>query len=227
MPSPFEVRLLAIEQDYRNRFVVGGLLWAVYDHSQSQGASHMIISGVESALPLYEQIGFEPLGPPVQSGDACFVPMVASLEKIGTTKKRFIELILRKLSRAEKETAEPFVKPQQEVCLLPGPVAIPDHVHQAFHRPPIYHRGKEFIDLFEKVRQTLADLVNAKEVAIFNGSGTLANEVIGTTLAADQGTRGVVLVNGEFGERVEKQAKRFGLKFRTMSWEWCKPLDFD
>jgi aspartate aminotransferase-like enzyme len=119
------------------------------------------------------------------------------------------------------------------LCLLPGPVAIPPAVHRAFRQPPIYHRGPEFIYLFEKVRSTLGQLVGGRDVAIFNGSGTLANEMVAATLAADPGeaaaqrkpTRGVMLVNGEFGHRLARQATRFGLRPRVLTWPWGRPWD--
>src|SRR5204862_76063 len=62
----------------------------------------------------------------------------------------------------------------------------------------------------------------------------LANEVVGATLAADpaeqearSSTRGVLLVNGEFGQRLAKQAGRFGLRPRVLTWDWGQPWDLD
>lgn len=232
---PLEIRLLAIDENHRNGFVTGGLLWAIFAHARQRGATHLIISGVERSQDLYLQMGFEPLGPPVGQGDARFIPMIGCVEKLGSTKQRFLELMLRKMLRqqekqdkqVEKALAEKVAGPSEEVCLLPGPVSIAEKVHLAFHQPPIYHRGKDFIALFEKVRATLATLVNARSVAIFNGSGTLANEAIGATLAAEKSSRGIILVNGEFGERLERQARRFGLDFRALRWDWGSPWDLE
>jgi aspartate aminotransferase-like enzyme len=99
-------------------------------------------------------------------------------------------------------------------------------VRAAFSEPPIYHRGPEFIDRFVKVRSLLGDMVGGRDVAILNGSGTLANETIAVTLAAagNRG-RGIVLSNGEFGERVARQATRFGLEPRMLDWPWGEPWD--
>ena len=77
----------------------------------------------------------------------------------------------------------PSSRGQKVICLLPGPVTIAPEVHAAFHRMPIYHRGPDFLDLFEKVRGRLARMVGCRNVAIFNGSGTLGNEGIAATLA--------------------------------------------
>ena len=105
-------------------------------------------------------------------------------------------------------------------------------VEEAFHQPPVYHRGPEFIGRFAAVRRLLGDIVGGRDVAILNGSGTLANETIAATLAAlhrNSATRGrgVLLINGEFGQRLAKQATRFGLEPRLLSWDWGKPWDLD
>jgi aspartate aminotransferase-like enzyme len=63
-------------------------------------------------------------------------------------------------------------------------------------------------------------------VALFVGSGTLANDVVAAALAADRGSgTGLILVNGEFGARLARQALRFGLKFRTLRQPWGRPWD--
>jgi aspartate aminotransferase-like enzyme/N-acyl-L-homoserine lactone synthetase len=116
------------------------------------------------------------------------------------------------------------------ICLLPGPVTIAARVREAFHRPPIYHRGEEFIDQFETVRRQLSRLVNGRDVVLLNGSGTLANEAIAATLAASGGATthaGLLLVNGEFGERLARQARRFGLNPRILRWAWGQPWDLE
>jgi aspartate aminotransferase-like enzyme len=78
----------------------------------------------------------------------------------------------------------------------------------------------------------LGEIVGGRDVAILNGSGTLANETIAATLAALQrmganAGRGVLLINGEFGQRLAKQATRFGLHPQLLSWPWGKPWDLD
>src|SRR5262249_6368259 len=156
------------------------------------------------------------------------------LGKLAYTNRRFIELFGNKIGRGDEEgnpssagnrnrtlphhkalLAERTDEPPA-VCLLPGPVTVAPLVHEAFRQPPIYHRGPEFIALFKKVRRTLGDLVGGRDVALFNGSGTLGNEIVGATLAAREGAgRGLLLVNGEFGERLTRQASRFGLAPRV------------
>jgi len=51
------------------------------------------------------------------------------------------------------------------------------------------------------------------------GSGTLANDAVAASLSLTQG-RGLVLSNGEFGERLVDHARRFGLTFETLGKGW-------
>ncbi|MEX0676865.1 MAG: GNAT family N-acetyltransferase [Pirellulales bacterium] len=120
------------------------------------------------------------------------------------------------------------------VSLLPGPVAVSPAVRAAFESRPVNHRHPEFIARFENVRQVLGKLVGGRQVALLHGSGTLANETIAAALAAEieptpnvsprhSSTRGVILINGEFGHRLADEAERFGLSPRVLSWAWGKP----
>lgn len=218
---PMEVRLLAIEPGKRKTTLCFGLLFVLYQHAQKLGYTHLFISAVKERIPLYRRLGFEQLGPPVAQGRAAFAPMVLT---VGRLPKKVEQMRLQwashidRLARLGKET----------ICLLPGPVTTAPAVRAAFHLPPIYHRGPEFIELYQKVRRTLGDLVGGRDVALLNGSGTLANEAVAATMAADDSVgRGLLLVNGEFGERLACQAKRFGLAPRQLSWTWGQPWDLD
>lgn len=236
---PLEVRLLAVDQEKRGTFVLAGMVYELWLYAREKGITHLFISGVKERLKLYEQLGFEAIGPPVASGKAVFIPMVCEVANIQPKRQRMFELWLRRLQKRNEQhlpdeqqpewVAEPSPTPhtaQNMVCLLPGPVTIAQAVHDAFHRPPIYHRGPEFLDLYEQVRDRLAKMTHSRNVAVLNGSGTLANEVVAATLAAEaRPSRGLLLVNGEFGFRLSRQAARFGLTFDTLSWEWGEPWD--
>jgi aspartate aminotransferase-like enzyme/predicted N-acetyltransferase YhbS len=224
---PLEVRLLAVEPDERHSTLFAGLAWSLYTHAREHGYTDLYISGVTDRVRLYRRLGFEPLGPAVQSGNAEFVPMGVSLARLQAVMERSI-----RMWRDHVERLAPAATP---VCLLPGPVTTSAAVRRAFSEPPIYHRGPEFVALFEKVRQTLTELTHARDVALFNGSGTLANEAVAATLGAEYGWRsavggatphvpsGLILVNGEFGERLVKQAARHALPLRTLRWPWGQP----
>lgn len=227
-----EIRLLAVEPEERNTNVFFGLIYLLYRFCRDQGYTNLFISGVEDRQAMYEEIGFQPIGPAVKCGPTAFVPMMMVFDRL----PRRIE---RMKVRWEAHVAEfgntgngfmPEGPDREEVCLLPGPVTTSPAVQQAFHQPPIYHRGPAFIRRFAAVRRLLGEIVGGRDVAILNGSGTLANETIAATLAALQrgqnaAGRGVLLINGEFGHRLSKQATRFGLQPRLLSWDWGKPWD--
>jgi aspartate aminotransferase-like enzyme len=71
-------------------------------------------------------------------------------------------------------------------------------------------------------------LTNAAGLALTVGSGTLANEAIGASLAVDPMSKhGLMLVNGEFGRRIDKQVQRFGMKPPVLEWPWGQPWDLE
>jgi aspartate aminotransferase-like enzyme len=115
-----------------------------------------------------------------------------------------------------------------EIYLVPGPVTVSPQVQAAWRMPPLYHRETEFIELFEKIRTQLGVLAGSRDVALFLGSGTLANEVVAATLAASENPgRGLILSNGAFGERLAVQAAGFGLSPRVLTAPWGCPWDLD
>jgi aspartate aminotransferase-like enzyme len=109
------------------------------------------------------------------------------------------------------------------VNLLPGPVEISQEVVAAFRRLPVSHRGDEFMADFQVLKTKLSQFVNAKYAEVITGSGTLANEVIAAQLAQLQG-RGLILINGEFGERLLSHAQRIKLDFETVVFPWGQPF---
>jgi aspartate aminotransferase-like enzyme len=239
---PLEVRLLAVDPGERNGIVLGGLLWSFYEHARDNGFTDLFISGVTNRTELYERLGFEALGPAVRSGEADFVPMSVAFPRLQAQLQKLIPLWKRHLRRlaTPDDAASEDVRPANEgrapatepVCLLPGPVSIAPVVRAAFQQPPIYHRGAEFVAHFEQTRRQLAEMTGSAQVALLNGSGTLGNECVAATLAAEVPSgrhkpRGVILVNGEFGQRLVRQAARFGLEPRVLNWPWGQPWDLD
>lgn len=109
----------------------------------------------------------------------------------------------------------------KKVNLLPGPVEINEEVKKEFEKPSISHRCKTFINDFNTTKELLCKYVNAKEVQIFTGSGTLANDAIAAQIS-DFNERGLILVLGEFSERLIEIAKRHKLNFKVLSVEWGK-----
>jgi len=220
---PLEVRLLALEPGERNSTLFFGLVWTLYEYATARNYTHLFISGIEERQDLYERLGFVPLGPRVKSGNAWFVPMALTIGQLPFRIERVKKLWETHLAHHGESKRD---RAARNVCLLPGPVTMSDAVQKAFHQPPIYHRGSEFIARFVAVRQRLSTLVGGREVAILNGSGTLGNEAMLAALATESQSgpgRGIVLINGEFGSRLARQATRFGLQPRILSWEWGQP----
>jgi aspartate aminotransferase-like enzyme len=233
---PLEVRLLAVEPDERNGFTLTGLLWMLYGYARERGSTDLFISAVAEQVKLYRHLGFAALGPPVPCGAASFVPMRMGLSQIQARHEQTIRRWRRHLERAGEGTPSPVspVSPASPpLSLLPGPVAMASAVRAAFAEPPLYHREPAFLDRYEELRRRLGELVGGREVALWNGSGTLANEAVAATLAAElpatsgngRGTFGVVLANGEFGQRLARQAIRCGLHPRVLTWEWGRPWE--
>lgn len=66
-------------------------------------------------------------------------------------------------------------------------------------------------------------MTKAKRVQIMLGTGTLANDAIALQLRSLKG-KGLVLANGEFGNRLIEQAKRAHLNFDTYKKEMAEPF---
>jgi aspartate aminotransferase-like enzyme len=110
------------------------------------------------------------------------------------------------------------------VNFLPGPVAIRREVRRAFEQAPESHRCAAFKNDFAATKRLLCALTGARSVALLAGSGTLANDVVAGQLSLLPG-RGLVLTNGEFGERLAEQARRFRLDFERLDFAWGEAFD--
>lgn len=108
---------------------------------------------------------------------------------------------------------------------LTGPVALRSEVREAFLAPPVSHRDPAFITMMHRTRATLASLVNASHVALMVGSGTLANDAVAAQLRCIEGS-GLILSNGEFGERLIDHARRWNLRFVEEQRDWGQPFDW-
>jgi len=212
-----ELRLLAVTPEHRNSRVFQGLLLKVCDYCEGRGYDLAIMSGTTRQLRLYTQLGFIPFGPLVGAGEALFQPMYLTLSA-------FMDLKAR--SRTFLHLAPPPASGRDHIALLPGPVAISQPVKLSFSSPPISHRSKIFMEDFAQTKLMLCRLVGARHAEILLGSGTLANDVIAGQLSLLSG-KGLVLSNGEFGNRLIDHASRFRLRFRTLKCEWGQAFDPD
>jgi aspartate aminotransferase-like enzyme len=206
-----EIRLLSVEKEFRNGQVFRGLTALMWQFGTEHGYDLGVISGTTRQQKLYRHLGFVPFGPQVGKGEATFQPMYLTLEKFEKQAEVFLRQPLR---------------PHRPVSFLPGPVTIPQQVRKAFERAPESHRSDFFIADFQKTRGRLCQLVRACNVQIMIGSGTLANDAVAAQLTLEK-KPGLILSNGEFGERLVDQAKRFGLTFDTLKFPWGHAFDLD
>jgi len=206
-----EFRLLTVERNRRFSSILKGLLRATLQHAMNQGYDLGIISGTTLQLKLYRHLGFEEFGPLVGSEDAKFQPMFITYRMLKDKDKMLLP------SQTHQEERK------QLVNLLPGPVAVNDSVAEAFTEIPISSRADNFVTDFHKLKRLLCELVNASNVEIFLGSGTLANDVVAGQLALLHG-HGLMLSNGEFGDRLVNHATGFKLSFDKLSLKWGDEL---
>lgn len=209
-----EIRLLAVDRKHRGAQVLQGILALLWQHGIEKGYGLAIISGTTRQFKLYQHLGFVPFGPLVGTGEAQFQPMYITLETFESTAREFLR---SSPSRSFQPSAVNF---------LPGPVAIRREVRRAFEQAPESHRADAFMKDFHSTKQILCGLVEAANVQLLLGSGTLANDVIGGQTSLLQ-RPGVVLSNGEFGDRLIDQARRFRLDFEALQFAWGDALDLE
>jgi len=201
-----EIRLLAARKSIRKTRIIHSLFAETACYCQGQKYDLALICGVLEQLKLYRHIGFVPFGPVVGTGRASFQPMYLTVETHAASKTSFID------------TRE---KP---VNLLPGPIDLSAPVLRSLTAAPLSHRSDAYLQLHRDTQKRLQKLVGAGHVQIFTGSGTLANDVIAGQLSLLPG-KGLILSNGEFGERLIEQARCFGLTFETLSLPWGRPYE--
>ncbi|HEX3127265.1 MAG TPA: GNAT family N-acetyltransferase, partial [Thermoanaerobaculia bacterium] len=203
--SVCEARLLAVARERRRGPVFRGLMRLVVEHGRHLGCDLAVVSATVRQLKLYNHLGFTPFGPLVGTPEASFQPMYVTLEAI-------------------QEKGRAFAAPQ--VRLLPGPVSFHPDVLAAFAAPPVSHRGLEFSGALRHVKARLRDMTGAGRVALLFGSGTLANDAVAARLSVEVG-RGLVLSNGEFGDRLADHARRWKLPHTVQRSDWGALLDYD
>jgi hypothetical protein len=89
--SVCEVRLLAVEKEFRTGQVFPGLLLFLWRYGIQQGYDLAIISGTTRQLKLYRHLGFTPFGPLVGTGTTLFQPMYMTKETFEARAKEFLQ----------------------------------------------------------------------------------------------------------------------------------------
>ena len=114
----------------------------------------------------------------------------------------------------------------QIINFMPGPVNLHQQVKDVYSSTFLSHRSAKFYNDVNAFKHDLCGFVNAKNVAFFVGSGSLANEVVAQYLKQLQG-KGLILINGEFGKRLKEQATHIELNFDTYVKELGSGFDYD
>lgn len=212
-----EIRLLAVERDHRRGRILQELIARLVQYCESQGYDLAIASGTVRQMKLYKHLGCVPFGPLVGTPDARFQPMYLALEAIKEVQER---------SKGFSRSPPTPSVVQTYVNLLPGPVGISREVRQVFGDVPVSHRSDRFVEDFQHTKRLLCQLVGSRYVEILMGSGTLVNDATAAQLSLNS-RHGLILSNGEFGNRLIDHATRFGLSFETLQVDWGATFDRD
>lgn len=196
-----EIRLLAVRKEYRTGRVFLKLAQALYSFAYEKGYSAAVISGTTREEKMYKQMGFTQFAPAVGAEEAKFLPMVL-------TRQQFELSLQQRLTKGSS-------------TFYPGPVKQLEDMGYS----DISHRSLTFQALFQRMRKGLLQISQANYVATIVGTGTLANDVLLGQLKGQNLGRGLILSNGEFGERLIKQAKQWALAFDTIQNAWGDPFD--
>lgn len=200
-----EVRLLSVRKQFRKTKVMYGLIKKAFQYITLNEYDVLVISGILNQQKLYKHIGFIPFGDVVGKDNAKFQPMYITRDSF-------------KLHSLLQE--------QTQVSLLPGPVEISSNVKEAFSSIPLSHRSENFKNIFDDTKRMLCSLVNAKNVEIFTGSGTLANDVICLEIAK-LNRKGLILSNGEFGNRLIEHGNCNALDFISYGVPWGEAFNWE
>jgi aspartate aminotransferase-like enzyme len=215
--SVCEIRLLSVRKERRRRKVLLGLFTMLASHCEKMGYDLALISGNVSQEKLYTNLGFKPFGPRVGTEGAMYQPMYLTPECYYRMKEN------TKLLSRMKESVTTSGGP---LNLLPGPVDVCPEARAAMNEVPVSHRSEEFIRVLNQVKRLLSELTGAGAASVLMGSGTLANDAVAAQLSLLP-EKGIVLSNGEFGDRLIDHATRWGLDFRAVRIEWGKAFRYD
>lgn len=213
---PVEVRLLAVEPSFRHTAVFTTLFTRAAKHCLEAGFDIAVISGTTRQLKLYRHLGFAPFGPLVGTAAALYQPMFLTLETFTET--------VNASAKLRESLSAPTTTPKRPLNFLPGPVSTTPDVDRAFATPPLSHRSPEFLAQMRDVQLRLCELTGAPQVQIIPGSGSLANAIVAAQLSLEN-TSGLVISNGEFGERLIAEARRAQLRFTSLCFPWGTGFD--
>ena len=215
--KPIEARLLAVVPEFRKTAVFAEFFGRIVRQCLDDGYDLAVLSGTTRQSKLYRHLGCTPFGPLVGSAGALYQPMYLTCEAFDQSTDRIPAI--REVLAGERGTERPL-------NLLPGPVLTAPEVDAAFTAPAISHRCPAFLDQLAGLRSGLCRLTGARDVQVLAGSASLGTAVVAAQLKL-RDTTGLVLSNGEFGERLAGEARRGGLHFDWLRLGWGDTLDLE
>jgi len=114
------------------------------------------------------------------------------------------------------------------ILMGPGPSNVDARVLQAMALPPIGHLDPEFINIMERIKTMLREvMLTDNELTIpVSGTGSAGMEAALCNLI-EPGDRCVVCVHGVFGGRMAEICARYGGEVVTVEAPWGQPTDPD
>jgi alanine-glyoxylate transaminase/serine-glyoxylate transaminase/serine-pyruvate transaminase len=115
----------------------------------------------------------------------------------------------------------------ERILLGPGPSLIAPRVMRAMAAPVLSHLDPDFVPLLDDVRASLQRVFRADSQALTiatSGTGTSAMEAAVANVVSE-GSRGVVIVTGYFGDRLAQILERYGARVRRLDVEWGRAVD--
>ncbi|MFB3739607.1 MAG: alanine--glyoxylate aminotransferase family protein [Candidatus Velamenicoccus archaeovorus] len=111
-----------------------------------------------------------------------------------------------------------------EIILAPGPTPVPPEVLLAQGGPLVYHRGPAFGRMLREVTEGLQRLYRTRcDVLVMTASGTGGLESA-VANCFSPGDAVLVPLAGYFAERMAKIATAYGLRVRTIDYEWGRTV---
>lgn len=104
-----------------------------------------------------------------------------------------------------------------ETLLIPGPVSVAPDVLEALGRPVVAHYGDEWVEMFNRLTASLADIFGTRgDVVMLFGPGTAGLEAaLASTLA--RGDEILIATNGMFGDRLIEVARALDLQVHPIA----------
>lgn len=117
---------------------------------------------------------------------------------------------------------------KKQYLFCPGPVNVAQNVKEAVVECEIGHREDEFSAIVRRLQKKILQVFEVKNTRrylpiIVTGSGTAANESVLSSIVGDKHI--LVLVNGEFGERLAEISSIHNPNTHILRFKWAASID--